>query len=163
MSTRSQIQVRQTGMQGDWDDKITLYHHSDGYPSNILTLIQKAYEDVKSGAIFALNEDMKRLHDEYPKYTLWKLGRAGKVASYLCAEDPGEFEPEAGHELHGDIEWYYIVECVNEHGGSMAENPTWKIYIYEMQGFDNTELPEPLDVIDVSEIDKWLNEHENLY
>jgi hypothetical protein len=38
MATRSQIQVIQEGI---WDEKITLYHHWDGYPDNILPIIQQ--------------------------------------------------------------------------------------------------------------------------
>jgi len=61
----------------------------------------------------------------------WEHGRAGKVASFLCASDPGVFEPEEGHEKHPDIEYYYILHCINHKGGSMNEIPTWVLEIYD--------------------------------
>jgi hypothetical protein len=114
MSTRCQVQVIQEGI---WSEKITLYHHCDGYPDNILPIIQQAY-------------DIGVTKDSGAKLGLWELGRAGKVASLLCAADPGQFEPEAGHELHGDIEYYYRLYAVNKQGGSLAENPAWEIEIF---------------------------------
>ena len=147
---------------GDWEQKVTLYHHSDGYPESILPLIKKAFDDVHTAEIYALNENMKQLYKEHPSYNSWQLGRAGKVASFLCAEDPGSFEPEEGHELHGDIEWYYIVECMNEKGGSMSETPTWKITIYNdiISTDDETKLGKPLATINVSEVEEWLKKYE---
>jgi len=114
MSTRCQVQVIQEGI---WSKKVTLYHHCDGYPDNILPIIQQAYE------IGAQKGNRAQLG-------LWELGRAGKVASLLCAADPGQFEPESGHKLHGDIEYYYRLYLVNKKGGSLAENPVWEIEIY---------------------------------
>ena len=32
------------------------------------------------------------------------------MAGYLCWTEPGVFEPEDGHELHGDIEYFYRVK-----------------------------------------------------
>ena len=105
MSTRCQVQV----IEGDqpWE-KLTLYHHCDGYPSNMLPLIQKAYTMIGSG---------------------WKAGRAGQMASYLCATDPGGFEPEAGHELHGDIEYFYTIRPSNQdkHIGAVVK---WIVTAY---------------------------------
>lgn len=109
MSTRCQVQVIQEGM-GDWDAKITLYHHSDGYPNYMLPCIEKAYQ-LSGGQ--------------------WEAGRAGKVASFLCAADPGQFEPEAGHSLHGDIEYFYKLYCLNGSNGSLTEHPRWEIAIYK--------------------------------
>jgi hypothetical protein len=48
----------------------------------------------------------------------------------LCSADSGGFEPEAGHKLHGDIEYYYRLYLINKQGGSLAENPTWEIEIF---------------------------------
>lgn len=107
MSTRCQVQVVQTG--ASWEEKCTMYHHTDGYPSGILPLIQKAYELSGGG---------------------WESGRAGKVASFLCAADPGVFEPEEGHALHGDIEYYYRIHVVNSSNGSLAEKARWDITVY---------------------------------
>jgi hypothetical protein len=117
MSTRCQVEVIQEGMDG-WKDEITLYHHTDGYPENMIPTINKAY----------------KYKDKYESD--WIKGRAGKVASLLCWADPGVFEPESGHELHGDIEYYYKLYCVNRKGGSCADKPTWEIEIYQpVDGF----------------------------
>jgi len=85
MSTRCQVQVVVEGGTYMDTSKITLYHHFDGYPTAMLPMFIKAYEVASPGA----------------------HGNAGKVASFLCSVDPGEFEPEERHTLHGDIDWYY--------------------------------------------------------
>ena len=106
MSTRCQVQVRHG------DEQITLYHHTDGYPSYMLPLFGKAYELSGKG---------------------WQAGRVGKIASFLCAADPGVFEPEEGAKLHGDIEWYYRIEPTGEtHIGAC---PLWHITVYDVQGW----------------------------
>lgn len=109
MSTRAQVKVTQTGI--GWEENVTLYHHCDGYPTGILPLILEAYN--------------KYGKDNY------EGGRAGKVASFLCAVDPGHFEPEDNHELHSDIQYYYILNLVNKTGGSLAEHPKWVVSIYD--------------------------------
>ena len=109
MSTRCQVQVIQKGL--GWDQKITLYHHTDGYPESIIPLIRFAFKEAKQHS--------------------WRAGRAGQVASYLCWSDPGVFEPEDSHELHMDIEYFYQLEVENKNGGSIEETPNWKIKIYE--------------------------------
>lgn len=86
MSTRCQVRVIQE--EQGWDASITLYHHSDGYPEHIIPDIVEAY------AKFGEHRG---------------AGRAGHVAAFLCAVDPTSFEPEEGHELHGDIEYYYTL------------------------------------------------------
>ncbi len=109
MSTRCQVHVHNEGLH--YVEKLTLYHHTDGYPSYMLPILAKAHELSGGG---------------------WEAGRTGKVASYMCAADPGIFEPEEGHELHSDIEYYYDVAPVNEHGGSMAEEDVvWRVKVYK--------------------------------
>jgi len=120
MSTRCQVKVTQEGL-GDWKDEITLYHHCDGYPTNMIPLFKEAWD-------IATKQNQRWSKDATGPG--WEAGRAGKVASFLCAADPGQFEPEAGHALHGDIEWYYILSAVNENSGSVSENPVWKINVY---------------------------------
>lgn len=112
MSTRCQVKVIQEGV--GWKKEVTLYHHTDGYPEHMIPCIHKAmgYED------------------EYCKGMNWEKGRAGKVASFLCWSDPGTFEPEEGHNLHGDIEYYYKLYCVNSYQGSSKENPKWEVEVY---------------------------------
>ena len=95
MSTRCQVQVIQEGM-GSWEDKVTLYHHTDGYPEYMIPIINKAY-NYKRKPLWKGDTDLS---------CGWEKGRAGKVASLLCWADPIVFEPEEGHELHGDIEYY---------------------------------------------------------
>lgn len=93
MSTRCQIRVIQEGM--NWEESVTLYHHWDGYPENMIKLFKAAFELIETKDI-------------------GQAGRAGKVASYLCAVDPSGFEPEVGHELHFDIAYYYRIFCINQ-------------------------------------------------
>lgn len=108
MSTRCQVRIRETGLAWSGKEERTLYHHTDGYPEFILPLIEEAYQ--KYG------QD-------------WRGGRAGKVASFLCAVDPGVFEPEEAHHLHGDIKYYYLLDVINEIKGCIAEKPKWNITI----------------------------------
>jgi len=111
MSTRCQVQV----IGGD-GDKVTLYHHTDGYPTNMLPLFKAAFDLSGKG---------------------WQAARGGKCASFLCAADPGVFEPEAGHALHGDIEWYYQLHCDGAmHAGA---TPAWFVTLYEIDGFGDTQ------------------------
>lgn len=114
MSTRCQVKVVQTGLP--WDQEITLYHHTDGYPSNIIPLIHRAYHYGET-----IQPDWCR--------PSWQFGRAGKCASYLCWADPGTFEPEAGNQLHMDIEYYYVIET---HNSFEQEKPDWVVTVYEI-------------------------------
>ena len=103
MSTRCQILIKEEGLR---DEQIMLYHHSDGYPEHILPEIKAAYA--------LATKD---------KTNAWRAGRAGKAASYLCAIDPGVFEPEVGLDLHGDIDYFYeLYVCETK----------WEIQIIEM-------------------------------
>lgn len=102
MSTRCQVRVE------DGESKLTLYHHTDGYPSYMLMLIQKAWEKYCRG---------------------WEGARVGKAASALCAVDPLIFEPLDYHTLHGDIEWFYTIDVHDtKHIGT---TPVWKISVYK--------------------------------
>lgn len=107
MSTRCQIHVVQEGL--DWEEKITLYKHSDGYPSGVVPLLKEAWERFGSS---------------------WQAGRARKVASFLCAVAPGSIEPEAGHDLHSDIDYYYVVHVMNPGGSSVAGHPLWEVEVF---------------------------------
>jgi hypothetical protein len=99
MSTSCQVQVVQQDLH--WEDNITLYHHWDGYPENIIPLIYKAY---------SYSDSPSSDNENYCKTDLMKE-RAGKVASLLCWADPAQFEPEQGHQLHADIQYYYRLYC----------------------------------------------------
>jgi hypothetical protein len=101
----------------NWEDKITLYHHTDGYPENIIPLIFKAY-------CYGDNPSPDR--DRYISPNLMKE-RAGKAGGLLCWSDPAIFEPEQGHRLHGDIEYYYRLYCSE----SRSENKViWEVEIF---------------------------------
>jgi hypothetical protein len=100
-----------------WSEKVTLYHHYDGYPSGIIPLLEKAYKRFSR-----------------PRRCCWELGRVGKVASFLCATDPGGFEPEDNHDLHFDIEYFYRLYLVNTAHGTTAERPRWEVEIYTSHG-----------------------------
>lgn len=120
MSTRCQVCVTQTGMR-DWEDTIMLYHHSDGYPDHMIPCIKRAF-------------DIGAAEKPWGGFNLWRLGRAGKAASFLCASDPGIMEPESSLDLHCDIEYFYQIECVNENAGSSAERGKWIVRVYATNG-----------------------------
>jgi len=110
MSTRCNVWVKEKGLVfGDSEKPIQLYHHCDGYPTNMLSLFRQAFDRYGKG---------------------WEAGRAGKVAGMICAVDPGQFEPENGSELHGDIEYWYKITVQNVAGGTMAEQPKWFVEVY---------------------------------
>ena len=101
MSTRSQVKVT------DGDNSLTLYHHTDGYPSGILPLIRQAW--TKYGQE-------------------WEGARVYKVASMLCAVDPVIFEPLDYHTIHGDIEFYYLIDCKGT--AHIGTKPDWTVTTY---------------------------------
>lgn len=105
MSTRCQVKVKEYKVDDD-KEAFTLYHHCDGYPSAMVPLLAAAYQ---------------------PE---WKHGRIGKAAAFILAEDPDGYEMEQGHELHGDIEWYYVLEIKSEsHVGAV---PEWFLTVYDV-------------------------------
>ena len=115
MSTRSQVQVRckpNNFAAGHEGQRITLYHHTDGYPSYMLPKILSAYRD---GPERQWRESDASLAEWVAfwapdgSFDRWQYERPGKAAGFLCATDPGIFEPEDSHDLHSDIEYYYIV------------------------------------------------------
>jgi len=87
MGTRCQVKVTQEGMKyidgGKIKEAVTLYHHFDGYLSNMVPLFIKAY-GIGRVPKFSYGD----LYEE-----AWRLGCIGKAASFLCAADPGAFEP----------------------------------------------------------------------
>jgi len=87
MSTRCQVTVIAENAP---DEAITLYHHTDGYPSYMVPCIAHAY------ALY--RETDSRISP-----------RAGIAASWLCAADPGTFEIEAGRPKHGDLAFAYEI------------------------------------------------------
>lgn len=108
MSTRSQVHIIGCGEGGGNDANIMLYHHCDGYPTYMVPTIQKALKEV--------NKPHKLGDVEYNDG--WKGGRPGKAASFLCASDPGGYEVENHQELHGDIEFLYILRVSSDQKGA---------------------------------------------
>jgi len=130
MSTRSQVIVIQEGL--DWEESITLYHHWDGYPSGIIPLLWLAY-NYKRKPFYRGDKDTS---------CMWEKGRAGKAASLLCWAHPAGFEPECGHELHGDIEFYYRLYVVN------SDPVRWDVEVLiPKRGFWDAPIEENLQVL----------------
>ena len=102
MSTRCQVKV--TGTDINNADSFTMYHHCDGYPSYMLPIIASGWQDT------------------------WQAGRIGKAAAMVVGADIRGFELEQGHEIHGDIEYYYVVDVTNG---------AWAITVYESP-YDST-------------------------
>lgn len=107
MATRCQVKITQRDMPIGIDPSITLYHHFDGYPDNMIPLFKMAKGLIKEK---------------------WEGGRVGKVAGYLCAADPGQFEAESTHQLRGDIEWYYEIDIVN----IIGDDPKWLLRVTDI-------------------------------
>ncbi len=119
-----EIQIIEEGLlQGD---SLSLYLQSDAEPENILADVQKAFNMAPSETGLA-----------------YRRGRAGLVASYLCATKPGEYQPSNGMNLCFDLTFLYKLYLVNTAHGSMAENPTWEVEILESK----TGLTEDLELI----------------
>lgn len=134
MSTRCQVKVIQKGMR--WEEAVTLYHHCDGYPSNMLPLIHSAYEPD------------------------WEHGRAGKVASFLCAKNPGEFEPEDHHRIHQDIDWYYVLTVTSDE--TVGSIPKWSIEVFAVQGWGENQKLVSNGVFDSADAARRADEIEGL-
>lgn len=96
MSTKTQVKI--TGTDINSSASFTLYHHCDGYPSHMLPLIASGWSDT------------------------WEAGRIGKAAVMVAATDPTGFEFEQGNDLHGDIEYYYVID---------VRNGEWEITSYQ--------------------------------
>lgn len=107
MSTRCQVKIKEFGVKND-REAVTLYHHCDGYPSNMVPLLAGAYQPD------------------------WQHGRIGKVASFVVAEDANGYDIEQGHTLHPDIEWYYVLEV--ESTLDVTAVPTWILTVYDVPG-----------------------------
>lgn len=144
MSTRCQVRVS-SGVKGN-EEAVTLYHHHDGYPTYMLKMMAKAYKNART-----LLENKGKEYQTKADY--WELGRGGKMASFLCKEDPSEFEPESGHQLHGDIEWYYTIKP-SDNDYSMAANPKWNVTVYKILGFDKEQKKIPIVTGDLEEAAK---------
>lgn len=118
MSTRCQVCVIEGSGAQPWE-RLTLYRHCDGYPEAMLPFFVEAFD--KFGA------------------RGYRSGRAGYVASFLCATDPEGIQPEAGHELHGDIEFYYRLYV------SGRDSALWEVEVIEARR--NATLADPGRVI----------------
>jgi hypothetical protein len=120
MSTRCQVQVIED-CEGR-KSKVTLYHHTDGNPEYIIPKIYEAY----------CYEGQDRYARDREDFDFIK-SRAGKIASLLCWSDPGVFEPEDHHTLHGDTDYFYRLFCRNS---SQDRKPSWEIEIFKRDWHD---------------------------
>jgi len=102
MATRCQVKI--TG-KNDATEAVTLYHHYDGCPTSMVPLIADAYA------------------------ADWKHGFVGKVASFVVSRDPAGYDIEADHGIHGDIEWYYVLEVGSE--THVEAVPKWFLTVYD--------------------------------
>ena len=100
MSTRCQVKV--TGIDINGSASFTLYHHCDGYPSNMVPLIQKAYQDT------------------------WQAHRIGKAAAMVVSADPLGYELEEGHDIYPNVEFYYVIDITAD------ESRSWVLSVYEV-------------------------------
>lgn len=125
MSTRCQVRVYQKN--GREDDSITLYHHTDGYPSGMVETFIKAYNYKHEEFNYLLRNKSQEDRDKRA-FKWWRKARSLKVAGYLCWSDPGVYEPLPYDTLHGDIEYFYEIGVSVSSDG---ETPVWLVNIYE--------------------------------
>ena len=99
-----------------------LYHHCDGYPSNMIPIIAKTFRwGYKPRTLYKGGEP-----NIYYRY---QMDRPGYIASHLCYHDPTGFSVEnLDVGLHGDIEWYYKI---NTKGSN--DSVKWEVSIYSAQ------------------------------
>ena len=124
MSTRCQVVIKGEGFD---TDTLTMYHPCDGYPSNMIPLLQKAAKILlkKSGTVkyASVNE---------PSYDVasmpWEAGRVNKVASCICASDPLGFGPEKTDDLHPDIGYLYELTVSGE--GHVGARVKWDVAVF---------------------------------
>lgn len=128
MSTRCQTKVIGGKIDSDDYDNITMYHHCDGYPENMIPLFYKTYLFGVTPRIMDWDKDNPKA--EPRDCMAWQTFRAGYAASYLCYVDPSGFQPESSHELHGDIEWYYKLYVIGKKTKGQ-EKEQWEVEIYK--------------------------------
>ena len=129
MSTRCQVKIegyKAIDKNHIGNPGVTLYHHTDGYPTNMLPTMYEGYK--KQLDIFKKKgyESGKEFYFETPE----------KVASIVISSDPTVFEQEKSNALHGDIEWYYVI---HPNGGK-----PWTVDVYKIHGWGNQK---PIPVI----------------
>jgi len=149
MSTRSQVKVLSEEPEAEFSENVTLYHHWDGYPGNMISIIYKGWKSITS------------IKDRtYPNTNLYQVNRAGHAAGHLCHIDPWIFEPESGHTIHDDVEWYYKVwvdghknnKRIKIRGDNVRE---WVVEIYA--AYDEDEGPPKIELIYSDNITKMVN------
>jgi hypothetical protein len=130
MSTRCQIRTIEGNKEdnGQFSEDVTLYHHCDGVAHWMVPLFYKAYQFGITPFVpdWKKNEQNAVPTDGYQ----WQAFRAGYAASFLCHIDPRGFVPESGHQLHGDIAFYYKLYV----GGKTVkgqEHKQWELEIYK--------------------------------
>jgi len=135
MSTRCQVTLffdtRRKGLGKTAIGKgksITLYHHCDGYPENMIPLLIRAYNGGKQGIINDYQISGDRLNDSYGIY-FRSLYSPVKAVNHLVAADPTGFEIESANfkwTLHSDIEFYYKI---------FVNKKSWAIQVFVPQSF----------------------------
>tara|TARA_Y100001963_G_C6740344_1_gene428626 strand:- start:980 stop:1447 length:468 start_codon:yes stop_codon:yes gene_type:complete len=155
MGTRCQVRVKSEGLS--WNEERWLYHHWDGYPENMVPIINKAQTVYHNN--FVYNQYDPETQMAMKSTNAYQNGRAGKVSAFLCAVDPTGFEPEDVGDLHGDIEYLYKLFLVNKNGGAMGEKPVWEMEIYEGYG-DDMKIKIPRT--EISQLVSWKIDYSNV-
>ncbi|PIN75345.1 hypothetical protein COV18_04110 [Candidatus Woesearchaeota archaeon CG10_big_fil_rev_8_21_14_0_10_37_12] len=135
MGTRMQVKISQEGLtcsDGEGNrfhllDEVMLYNHDHGAPEEALAKLAEAF---------------------YLSGGNYKAGRSGKVASFLCATDPGGFEPMSDMGLNPDLNFVYNLFLVNVNGGSMDDRPRWDVEVYR-NTFEKEHIKDNLAVVEV--------------
>jgi hypothetical protein len=130
MSTRCQVRVIAENKEDNsqFSEDVTLYHHCDGCSEWMVPLFWQAYQF----GVTPYVPDWKKNEPNAQPYDVnqWQAFRAGYAASFLCHIDPRGFVPESGHQLHGDIAFYYkLYVCGKTVKGQ--EQKQWQVEIYK--------------------------------
>ena len=107
MATRCQVEIVPTGNALDRgirpEDVNRLYHHWDGYPTNMLPNIRDAF----TKAVAYLKENSEP--GGGARQIIHCLSDPAKSAAFLCHHEPDGYEPEDHDAVHGDAEFFYRI------------------------------------------------------
>ena len=115
---------------------ILLYHHFDGYPENMLSLMLK-YEEI-------FEKEVREKLQVEPTQERWLLGRVGHLASFIIATDilgfevSDVFQKEEDVVLHSDIDFYYVITAHNQKYGTTGSIPQIWIEVYTSLDLDES-------------------------
>ena len=150
MSTRANIIIR-SGLKLE-DEKVILYHHSDGYPEWLGVVLQEVCKQLSERNLFYCPEDIANM-----------LIKRGVVVD---DKEDGErvyddFGISAG--LHGDIEYIYVIDTFKQSPrfGHLYSVKCWAVECKDnkpdLDNMESVEIPDTSPYLNKAEL-TWFNE-----